>query len=117
MSHVYIRSRSAKGGQESGAKGFKFQRIPYIQRAVAVCANSTGAFGALRVDFKPLPIRLTARSFSADIAEMQPYLALSLGAGASLAMSNSTTPLLDADEDAEDASIVDDIGDFSKLLH
>ena len=44
---------------------------------------------------------------------MQPYLALSLGAGASLAM----IPLLDADEDAEDASIVDDIGGFSKLLH
>lgn len=32
-------------------------------------------------------------------------------------MSNSTIPLLDADEDAEDASIMDDIGDFLKLLH
>ena len=82
-----------------------------------MCANSTGTFGALRVDFKPPPICLTARSLSADIAEMQPYLALSLGTGASLAMSNSTIPLLDADEDAEDASIVDDIGDFSKLHH
>jgi inhibitor of Bruton tyrosine kinase len=32
-------------------------------------------------------------------------------------MPNSTTPFLDVDEDVEDASIMDDIGDFSKLLH
>ncbi|KAG2131671.1 hypothetical protein DEU56DRAFT_454262 [Suillus clintonianus] len=115
--HVYVRSRSAKGGQGSSAKAFKFQRIPYIQRAVAVCANSTGAFGALRVDFKPLPIHVTARSFSLDIAEIQPYLGLSSCAGTLPAMPNATTPLLDADEDVEDASILDDIGDLSKLLH
>lgn len=115
--HVYIRSRSAKGGQGSGAKTFKFQRIPYIQRAVAVCANSTGAFGALRVDFKPPPIHINTRSFSCDIAEIQPYLGLSLRAEAPSAAPNITTPLLDADEDGEDVSILDDIGDLSKLLH
>jgi hypothetical protein len=32
-------------------------------------------------------------------------------------MPNSTIPFLDIDEDVEDASIMDDIGDFSKLLH
>jgi hypothetical protein len=63
-----------------------------------------------------MPIRLPARSFSTDIAEIQPYLAHSSGAGSSLTMPNSTTPLLDADEDVEDASIMDDIGDLSKLL-
>ncbi|KAG2363543.1 hypothetical protein BDR07DRAFT_1403884 [Suillus spraguei] len=114
--HVYVRSRNAKGGQGSGAKAFKFQRIPYIQRAVAVCANSTGAFGALRVDFKPPPIHVNARSFSCDITEIQPYLGLSLHAEAPSATPNMTTPLLDADEDGEDASILDDIRDLSKLL-
>ncbi|OJA20708.1 hypothetical protein AZE42_06915 [Rhizopogon vesiculosus] len=115
--HVYIRSRNAKGSQGTGAKAFKFQRIPYIQRVVAVCANSTGAFGALRVDFKPPPIRLTARSFSADIAELQPYPPLPSNTGLSLAMPNPMTPFLDVDEDVGDASIMDDIGDLSKLLH
>ncbi|KAG2078351.1 hypothetical protein BDR04DRAFT_1086572 [Suillus decipiens] len=115
--HVYVRSRNAKGGQGSGAKAFKFQRIPYIQRAVAVCANSTGAFGALRVDFKPPPIYVNARPFSCDITEIQPYLGLSLHAEAPSATTNMTTPLLDADEDGEDVSILDDIGDLSKLLH
>lgn len=115
--HVYVRSRSAKGGPGSGAKAFKFHRIPYIQRAVAVCANSTGAFGALRVDFKPPPIHINAHSFSCDITEIQPYLGLSLRAEASSATSNMTTPLLDADEDDEDVSIISDIGDLSKLLH
>ncbi|OJA18121.1 hypothetical protein AZE42_13182 [Rhizopogon vesiculosus] len=115
--HVYVRSRNVKGSQGTGAKAFKFQRIPYIQRAVAVCASSTGAFGALRIDFKSPPIRLTARSFSADTAEIQPYIPLPSNTGSSLAMPNSTTPFLDVDEDVEDASIMDDIGDFSKLLH
>lgn len=115
--HVYVRSRSAKGGQGSAAKTFKFQRVPYIQRAVAVCANSTGAFGALRVDFKPAPIHVNARSFSCDITEIQPYLGLSSRAEAPSVTPNMTTPLLDADEDGEDVSILDDIGDVSKLLH
>ncbi|KAG0701289.1 hypothetical protein DFH29DRAFT_927750 [Suillus ampliporus] len=115
--HIYVRSRSAKGGQASSAKAFKFQRIPYIQRAVAVCANSTGAFGALRVDFKPPPIHVTARSFSYDIGEIQPYLGLSSRAEPLPTVPNATTPLLDADEDVEDASILDDIGDLSKFLH
>ncbi|KAG1752473.1 uncharacterized protein EDB91DRAFT_1292879 [Suillus paluster] len=115
--HIYVRSRGAKGGQGTGAKAFKFQRIPYMQRAVAVCANSTGAFGALRVDFKPPPIHITTHSFSSDIAKIQPYLGLSSRAEPSPTMPNVTTPLLDADEDVEDASILDDIGDLSKLLH
>lgn len=115
--HVYVRSRSAKGGQGSVAKAFKFQRIPYIQRAVAVCANTTGAFGALRVDFKPSPIHITARPFSCDITEIQPYLGLSSRAEAPFATPSMTTPLLDADEDDEDVSILDDIGDLSKLLY
>ncbi|KAG2127923.1 uncharacterized protein EDB93DRAFT_1185860 [Suillus bovinus] len=114
--HVYVRLRSAKGGQGPGAKAFKFQRIPYIQRAVAVCANSTGAFGVLRVDFNPLPIIVTARSFSCDITKIQPYLGPSSRAEAPSTIPNTTTPLLDADEDSEDLSIQDDIGDLSKLL-
>ncbi|KAI0071191.1 hypothetical protein K474DRAFT_1776321 [Panus rudis PR-1116 ss-1] len=34
----------------ANTKTFKFQRVPYIQRVRSVCANSTGAFAAIRVD-------------------------------------------------------------------
>ncbi|KZP19714.1 hypothetical protein FIBSPDRAFT_1024492 [Athelia psychrophila] len=47
--HVFVRARAAKAGQAGGAP-FRFQRVPGLQRVAAVCANGTGAFGALRVD-------------------------------------------------------------------
>ncbi|KAJ6618827.1 hypothetical protein B0H10DRAFT_2028138 [Mycena sp. CBHHK59/15] len=49
--HVFVRSRSTK-----------------------VCANSTGAFGALRVDFKPEPIRVEGNTMAEDLATIRPYL-------------------------------------------
>ncbi|KAJ4497730.1 hypothetical protein C8R41DRAFT_917118 [Lentinula lateritia] len=60
--HVYVRARSSDtilgGGSKSlsGGGKSKFARIPYLQRIVGVCASSTGAFGALRVDADIRPI-------------------------------------------------------------
>ncbi|KAJ3862317.1 hypothetical protein EV359DRAFT_45418 [Lentinula novae-zelandiae] len=60
--HVYVRARSSDtifgGGSKSSSGGgkSKFARIPYLQRIVGVCASSTGAFGALRVDADIRPI-------------------------------------------------------------
>ncbi|KAJ7112425.1 hypothetical protein C8R43DRAFT_1040712 [Mycena crocata] len=76
--HVFVRTRNNKTGQSTGAgsnKTFKFQRVPFIQRVTQVCANSTGAFGALRVDFKPVPIRIEGNTMSEDLAIIQPYIA------------------------------------------
>ncbi|KAI0750595.1 hypothetical protein BC629DRAFT_1684927 [Irpex lacteus] len=64
--HVFVRARTT-------GKAFKFQRVPYLQRVVRVCANSTGAFGALRVDADLDPIELTGNLLSEDLALIQPY--------------------------------------------
>ncbi|KAJ7137732.1 hypothetical protein C8R44DRAFT_766051 [Mycena epipterygia] len=75
--HVFVRTRGSKPGQGNNTpsnKTFKFQRVPFIQRVTQVCANSTGAFGALRVDFKPVPIRIEGNTMSGDLATIQPYL-------------------------------------------
>ncbi|KAJ3722464.1 hypothetical protein C8R42DRAFT_641833 [Lentinula raphanica] len=62
--HVYVRSRSSdtilgggyKPSSVGSGKSQKFIRVPYLQRIVRVCASSTGAFGALRVDAEIKPI-------------------------------------------------------------
>lgn len=64
--HVFVRTRSSPASSSSSSgsgnknpnssnsgKTFKFQRVPYLQRVTQVCANSTGAYGALRVDYRP----------------------------------------------------------------
>ncbi|TFK48398.1 hypothetical protein OE88DRAFT_521568 [Heliocybe sulcata] len=72
--HVFVRTRNLKSGQGSGAKAFKFQRVPYLQRVVRVAANSTGAFGALRVDYVPRPVIPVGNDVAQDLARIQPYL-------------------------------------------
>lgn len=74
--HVFVRSRNTKSGQNTAAKAFKFHRVPYLQRVTQVCANITGAFGALRVDFTPKAIPLHGQTLGQDLAEIQPYLRL-----------------------------------------
>ena len=115
--HVFVRSRNLKGGTtSSGAKAFKFQRIAHIQRAVAVCANSTGAFGALRVDYKPTPINVTGSHFSADMAAIAPYIFDDATNPARQAMNIPLDAMVDTDDDPEDSSILDDITEVAKLM-
>ncbi|KAF9483060.1 hypothetical protein BDN70DRAFT_874303 [Pholiota conissans] len=69
--HAFIRTRNAKS---ASAKAFKFERVPFLQRVIQVCANSTGAFGALRVDYQPKPIDVIGNSLARDMKFVQPYL-------------------------------------------
>lgn len=69
--HVYTRIRGMKGG----GKNFKFQRVPYLQRITHVTANSTGAFGARRIDFRPKAIQLEGNTLAQDLASMEPFQA------------------------------------------
>lgn len=114
---MFVRSRNLKGNTTSiGTKTFKFQRVAHVQRAVAVCANSTGAFGALRVDYKPPPISVTGGHFSADMAAITPYI---LDEATVLPHRDLQIPLnatLGADDDLEDSSVIDDIGELAKLM-
>ncbi|KAI6124137.1 hypothetical protein EDD16DRAFT_1562681 [Pisolithus croceorrhizus] len=73
--HVYVCARSMRSSATSGNnRSFKFQRVPHIQRVIAVCANSTGSFGALRVEYKPPPIQVVGRSFEADMTAIMPFV-------------------------------------------
>ncbi|TDL26497.1 hypothetical protein BD410DRAFT_522344 [Rickenella mellea] len=73
--HVYIRSRSSfSTSASSTAKSYKFHRVPYLQRVVAVNVNSTGAYAALRVDAVPKLIRVLGNTPAEDLGMVQPYL-------------------------------------------
>jgi inhibitor of Bruton tyrosine kinase len=47
--HLYVRSKQGK----LVGKGAKYTRIPYIQRALGVYANTAGSFAALKQEFCP----------------------------------------------------------------
>lgn len=137
--HVYVRSRAAKGGTAmlgagipvaGGQKTFQFQRVPFLQRVVAVCANSTGAFGALHVEYRPPPIDVQGRAIAEDIAEIQPYMRLPPEDGQevqlALAKRVATSPLggitvapdvqeADMDEEGDDAPVSKDIATLRRL--
>ena len=58
---------------------FKFQRVPYLQRVTQVCANSTGAYGALRVDYRPKEIEVGGRGMEEDLSGIRPFMDVDLG--------------------------------------
>ena len=119
--HVFVRSRNLKAGQGSSAKTFKFQRIPYVQRVIRVCANATGAFAALRDDFRPAEVKVVGNRLPQDLAGVQPYLKLinpdehnPLGmSGTALSPSSEVPP--DSDEEEEDSAVQGDIRQLKAL--
>ena len=85
--HVFLRTRNAivsssainnnsgsKSGTTASGKTSKFERVPFLQRVTRVCANSTGAYGALRVDWEPKPIDLIGDGIDMTLKDVQPYL-------------------------------------------
>lgn len=65
-------SSSSTGG--GGGKAFKFTRVPFLQRVTKVCANASGAFGALRVDYRPKQIEVVGSGIGEDLRGVQPFL-------------------------------------------
>ena len=78
---VSASSTSASGNKNSSGSGktFKFQRVPYLQRVTQVCANSTGAYGALRVDYRPREIEVRGGGMEEDLSGVRPFMAMDLG--------------------------------------
>ena len=85
--HVFLRTRNAivssstnnnfgssKSGTTTSGKTSKFERVPFLQRVTRVCANSTGAYGALRVDWKPSTIDVPGDGIDMTLKDIQPYL-------------------------------------------
>ncbi|KXN90352.1 BTB/POZ domain-containing protein 1 [Leucoagaricus sp. SymC.cos] len=82
--HVFIRTRNVKTASgstsnlsgASSQKAFKFQRVPFLQRVVRVCANSSGAFGALRVEVPVKSIDVKGDLIGQELGRVVPWLAV-----------------------------------------
>ena len=82
---VYVRTRASKGSRQQANpvfgisnaqpnKLFKFQRIPYLQRVVKVCANGIGSFAALRQEAKLGPIIVSGTRLHEDMNMIRPFI-------------------------------------------
>jgi len=116
---VFTRSRYTKAGQSIPGKAFKFQRVPDLQRVTQVCANTTGAFGALRVDYNPTPIDIRGNTIGQDLATMQPYLNMYEGERCrlQLAQCQYPNPFMTPDDELEDSGVNNDIQKLLQLLN
>lgn len=72
--HVFVRDWSTPAKKHAGSS--KWTRVPYIQRAVAVNANSTGSFAVLRRGYVPNKIELEGPLIQDDLLRMVPFLYL-----------------------------------------
>ncbi|THH16852.1 hypothetical protein EW146_g3853 [Bondarzewia mesenterica] len=128
--HVFVRSRNLKSGQGPAARMFKFQRIPYLQRVVAVGANDTGAMSAIRSDIRPRSITIFGNSLSQDLARIRPYLSyrkvldghddkIRIEPGMALHAPEveqfTSMPPPDDDDDSDDLTIEADITELKRL--
>ncbi|KDQ61981.1 hypothetical protein JAAARDRAFT_528626 [Jaapia argillacea MUCL 33604] len=127
--HVFVRSRNPKSTATNTAKTWKFQRIPYIQRVIRVTANTTGAFGVLRLDYVPRKVEVVGGLLAGDLAGIQPYLRVpdGVGVGGGVDVKRVVqvvgSPIVgeesfgspDPDEEAEDLSIQRDIKQVLRL--
>jgi hypothetical protein len=92
----------------------KYQRVSGLQRIVAVAANSTGGFAALRADATIEPLVVEGKSLAEALGDVQPYLA---------ALNNGTIQAPDPivlvghgdEEDEEHEGIADDMALAERL--
>lgn len=112
---MFVRSRNTKAGQSASGKAFKFQRVHNLQRVAKVCANTTGAFGVLRVDYNSKPIDICGNTIAQDLAKVQPYLTIYQGER-HRPQSPQRHPFTAPDEELEDCSVDGDIQKLSQFL-
>ena len=138
--HVFLRTRNAivsssannnsnKSGTAVSGKISKFERVPFLQRVTRVCANSTGAYGALRVDWEPSPIDLTGDGIDMTLKDVQPYLEFYRGIAMEIPNTGmrarrrsldedqvlSSSLLLHDDDTEDDMAVQDDITGILEL--
>jgi hypothetical protein len=113
--HIYVRSRGLKGTATSSAKGSKFVRVPGLQRIVAVSANATGSYGALRVEYRPPPIEIVGNGVREDLTGVRPWIKTIATSSVSNREQLVPQPPLDPDEEDEDELILHDIKHVRQL--
>ena len=114
--HVFVRNRNTKS---SSNKAFQYDRIPFLQRVTQVCANSTGAFAALRVDHKPKPIVPVGNTLAQDLKMIQPYMQFyrpEVMSGVRSRRNAHDVSLFAPDDEHEDSGIKSDIEGVFDLL-
>ncbi|KAB5589549.1 BTB domain and ankyrin repeat protein [Ceratobasidium theobromae] len=115
-----ISSSASGSGISSGLlsasyRTHKYHPVPGLQRVVAVAANSTGGFAALRDDSGIEPLVIEGKSLSQEMGEVQPYL---VALDSKPHPSNSILTAGDGDEDGdEDEGIADDAVLAERLCH
>ncbi|EKM81534.1 hypothetical protein AGABI1DRAFT_54346, partial [Agaricus bisporus var. burnettii JB137-S8] len=78
--HVYVRTRNVKmlsvggSGSSSSQKAFKFVKVPGLQRVTRVCASASGAFGALRVEYRMKNVEVKGNFVAQDLSRVRPWL-------------------------------------------
>ncbi|SCV67107.1 BQ2448_5753 [Microbotryum intermedium] len=110
--HCFVRNKkfeaqTAKSGRstptlatsKTSNGGWKFTKVPFLQRCVRVAANSTGGFAALRSDVPLRPIDIEGLTLAEDLLGVLPHW-LRSEAG----MSFSKHERAVQDEDDEDAA-------------
>ena len=140
--HVFLRTRNAvasssinnsnsnKSGTAASGKASKFERVPFLQRVTRVCANSTGAYGALRVDWEPRAIDVVGSEVDMSLKDVQPYLQFYRGEVESQRGIDTEIPgmgmkarrpsfnrdqILVQDDDEDDVAVQDDIAGILEL--
>ena len=134
--HVFLRTRNAivsssinsnntnkagGSGTTTSGKTSKFERVPFLQRVTRVCANSTGAYGALRVDWEPRAVDVVGNEIDMSLRGVQPYLKFYRGEVEAQATLHTgiprqslnddqilSSPVLLPDDDKEDDAVVQD---------
>ncbi|GAA5888090.1 hypothetical protein JCM5296_005430 [Sporobolomyces johnsonii] len=85
--HVFLRSKkyesslskssgglpSTPSSTSSAGGGWKFSRVPYLQRVIKVAANSTGGFAALRADVPLRFIEIEDATLARDLLDILPH--------------------------------------------
>ncbi|GAA6003739.1 hypothetical protein JCM10207_003573 [Rhodosporidiobolus poonsookiae] len=113
---VFVRTKKfeSTGGKlgtssGSGSGGFKFSRVPFLQRVIKVAANSTGGFAALRADVPLRFIEIEDATLARDLLHLLPHWQRIAPEAASTARRAKRSGEDSDDEDDSDAVIERDI--------
>ncbi|KAI5481874.1 BTB domain and ankyrin repeat containing protein [Pseudohyphozyma bogoriensis] len=117
--HVFVRTKrfeaqsnkiagTATPPAKSGSTGWKFSRVPYLQRVVKVAANSTGGFAAIRADVPLRPIEIEGPTLSENLLGILPHWRKVGPLGAKFG-SRRRPDDEESDDEADDAGIEKDV--------
>lgn len=115
--HVFVRSRKfegssslSKSGLDGGkGAGWKFSRVPYLQRVIKVAANSTAGFAAIRADVPLRFIEIEGPTLARDLLRILPHWARNGGPATLEVIAKQSMPRRAAGEDTDDEDDTDAI--------